>query len=274
MPWEVRMFGSKVVAIIQARMSSTRLPGKALMNLAGKNSLTHIIDRVKASGAVDEICVATTTNRKDLRIKDYCHEILKVNVYQGSEEDVLGRVHKAAEKMDAKIIVDITADCPMIDIEHLKVLVREVKNNGALYASNVITRTFPDGYDIQVYTFKLLSVLNKIVVRDTHRCHVGWNAIEYITQLTDCLGCSKGNLRYSSLPAREKLCHPEWGLTLDTEKDFELLSRIFTHFREKYRPLKEDWNLFSCEEVVDYLNKNKRLLAINKNITRKIPGQG
>jgi len=266
------MFGSKVVAIIQARMASTRLPGKVLMNLAGKNSLTHIVDRVKASGVVDEICIATTTNRKDLRIKDYCHEVLKVHVYQGSEEDVLGRVYKSAEKMSANIIVDITADCPMIDIEHLKILVREVKNNGSLYASNVITRTFPDGYDIQVYSFKILFLLNRIVLRDTHRCHVGWNAIEYINQLTDWLGYSQGNLKYSSLPAKEKLCHPEWGLTLDTEKDFDLLSRIFTHFRDKNK--KEDWNLFSCEDVVDYLNKNKRLLAINKNIVRKIPGEG
>lgn len=268
------MFSSKVVAIIQARMASTRLPGKVLMNLAGKNSITHIVDRLKASGVIDDICIATTINRKDLRIKDYCHEILKVNVYQGSEDDVLGRVYKAAEKMNAKIIVDITADCPMIDIEHLKVLVREVKSNGSLYASNVIQRTFPDGYDIQVYTFKLLSILNKIVVRESHRCHVGWNAIEYIDQLTECLGCSKGNLKYSSLPAKDKLNHPDWGLTLDTEKDFELLSRIFIHFREKNRPYVKNWNLFSCEDVVDYLNKNKRLLKINSDIVRKIPGQG
>lgn len=256
----------KVVAIIQARMGSTRLPGKVLMPICGKPSIHIMYDRIMQSKCVDDVVIATTSDIKDDCIRNYCYDVLKCSVYRGSNNDVLGRVLKSATIAKADIIVDLTADCPLVDPLHIGILVREVKNNHHDYASNTIIRSWPDGFDIQVYTRELLCKVDKIVTDYNHRCHVGWNIIHYIDQLR-----IDGKIKILNYRAATENFYPEWGLTLDEEEDYELLKVIFKHFNDS----KEFKNkIFTAQDVISFIKKDISILNINSKIKRKIPGQG
>jgi spore coat polysaccharide biosynthesis protein SpsF len=242
----------KIGAIIQARDGGTRLPGKVLLPLAGKPALLHCAERVSRS-YVDEIIVATTRSSK--QIIKFCKEN-KINYYAGSENDVLKRVYKAATKFKLNIIIDITADCPLVDPGNIGYLISTREGNKYDYVSNAIIRQYPDGFDIQVYTYDILKITNKIVKDKTHRHHSGWNIYEY-------RNISK--IYFFHEFVSDFFYHPDWGLTLDTKEDYILLDKIFKHF---------DDNRFTCREVIEYINDNPELLEINNKIKRKTPGEG
>ena len=248
----------KVVAIIQARMESERLPGKVLMELGSKPAIWHIVDRVREAEQVDHIVVAMPDTLKNKELRRSVTGALGCDVFEGSNEDVLYRVYMAAVRFDADIIVDITGDCPLVDPTHIDILVNSVKNDNVFYASNCHPRSWPDGFDVQVYTFDALKKVNDIVLDLKHRCHVGWN-----------IWYNKYNLfrneTVTHLPAPPEYRYPEWGLTLDTKEDLVVLDMIFKHFEN---------NDFFAEEVIDYVKEHPRLLEINGSVKRKTPGEG
>lgn len=251
----------KVVAIIQARIGGSRLPGKVMMKLGDKPALLHIIERVRRAKLVDEIVVASPNTHEDKdTICSFVNEleIPTIKTFVGSNEDVLYRIFMAANSTDADIVVDITADCPLVDPAHIDMLVDAVANAGSFYASNCHPRSWPDGFDVQVYTFAALKKMNGSVLNMKHRCHVGWNMWNYRYE------CFKNEL-YNHLPAPPDYYYPEWGLTLDTHQDFILLGKIFKHFPD---------NAFTAEEAIDYIKENPELLQINNSVKRKTPGEG
>lgn len=147
-----------VIAIIQARMGSTRLPNKSLMDIDGKTALEFMIDRVRKSNLVDDIVIATTTNQEDDMIADLCINN-QINCYRGSENDVLDRYYQSAKKHEATIVVRLTSDCPLID----PVLIDETINlfikKKVDYASNAVPpdkKKYPDGSDVEVFSFDAL----------------------------------------------------------------------------------------------------------------------
>jgi spore coat polysaccharide biosynthesis protein SpsF len=257
----------KVAAIIQARMGSSRLPGKVLLDLNGKSVLQHIVERVSRAKLVDEVIIATTvTTPEDHFLINHCLDDLKIKTFIGSENDVLQRVLDAADEFDVDIIVDITADCPLVDPDMIDYHVRQVLDNtfnynlDLIYASNIYPfRLLPDGLDVQVYTEYTLYAISEIVDDFNHRCHVGWNITNYKKYFHDL------KIYSIEFQLNEKMCHPEWGLTLDTEEDYKLLKKIFTHFGD---------NKFNTSWLVEYLYNNSELLKINNNVKRKIPGEG
>ena len=240
-------------AIIQARMSSTRFPGKVLHSLNGKNSIQHIVDRLKRSVNIDNIIVATTTNPADEAIVAYC-AYNNISFFCGSENDVLDRVYQCALANEVDVVVDLTADCPFIDIDMVDEMITLLNVYGYDYYSNVVERTWPDGFDIQVYTFKTLEYIWQNVEQGPHRCHTGWNVLKYDKMF-----------RIGNLDAPKGYRLPEMGLTLDTVEDAEVISEIFKKFDNKY---------FSVFECIDFVLEHPELMAINSNVERKIPGMG
>ena len=134
----------KIGVIIEARMSSTRLPGKVLMKVNNKTMLQLIVDRVNLIKKIDTTIVATTINKKDDEIIDWC-KLKKIKFFRGSEDNVLNRVYKAAKKFRLSTIILITGDCPLIDHNIISQVLNIYLNNNADYVSNSHIRTYPDG---------------------------------------------------------------------------------------------------------------------------------
>ncbi|MBU0671656.1 MAG: NTP transferase domain-containing protein [Candidatus Margulisbacteria bacterium] len=126
-----------ILAIIQARMGATRLPGKVLLDLEGKLVLERVIDRVKAAKLVDEVMVATTSNEKDKPIVAFCNKI-GIKVFAGSEDDVLDRYYQAALEVKPDHVVRITADCPLMDPNVIDAVIKRHLDKTADYTANII----------------------------------------------------------------------------------------------------------------------------------------
>ena len=151
----VRAYEYGRCAIIQARMGSTRLPGKVLMDLGGETVLARVVRRLQRAGLIDEIVVATTTSAADNAIVSEC-ERFSVAVFRGQENDVLDRYYHAAKWVDADAIVRITSDCPLIDPEITDNTIRAFVNCKPDYASNALQRTYPRGLDTEVIAWEAL----------------------------------------------------------------------------------------------------------------------
>lgn len=244
----------KVIAIIQARMSSTRLPGKVLLPLAGKPVLWWMIKRASLAKLVDKVVVATVNDLKNKPIKEFSNKISNsCYAYNGDEDDVIGRVVNCAREDQADIVVELTADCPMIDPRHIDILVNQLllstKDLRYDYLSNdVVNRSWPDGFDIQVYWLDSLLKCRRIFNPDKH---CGWN-----------IGARPKSFNIYHWVAT-KDCHwPELGLTLDTQEDYELLSLIFNVFGKDHA--------FHVEDVIKFLRDNPDMIT-NRNVKRKDP---
>ena len=153
----------KTVAIVQARMGSSRLHGKVLKKLGNSSVLDFLIYRLSKSSSIDDIVIATSTNDVDQEICDH-FQGTNINVFRGSEEDVLSRYVDAAKKYKADIIVRITGDCPFVDPDLVDDCVNKIKGTNIDYVSNCnkVTNPLPDGFDVEVFTMKSFLLLQKI----------------------------------------------------------------------------------------------------------------
>lgn len=240
----------KTIATIEARMSSSRLPGKVLMPYVGKSNLAHMIERLRRSQRLDDIVVATTVNKTDDPIVSLCEE-MNCTYYRGDEEDVMKRVLDAAKSVDAQLIVELTGDCPLIDHRHVDYLIALYAQSGADYVSNILTRSFPRGFDTQVFSVATLSDAAQKTQNKADREHVSL----YIY-------AGETPYRLQNWMAPAKLCHPEIEVTLDTMEDYHLLKEIF----ERLYPKNPD---FSAEDVVDLILGDERLSQMAQKKHRK-----
>jgi len=251
----------KCNAIVQARMGSTRLPGKVLLPLANKPVLQHIIERLRRSKYIDDVIIACTTNEADEPIIDLCNQ-LDCKYYRGSEDDVLTRVLEAAKEYKTDIIVEVTADCPMIDPIISDALVEQLGKRYYHYASNVYERTFPRGFDCQVFWTVALEQVNNTVDNPIDRQHVStWiyrnpknNTAYKIMNLTcwDELQYTEGYREVDKSDIR---------LTLDTEEDYILLKKIFD--------LYGDNNSFTFHDIIKLFDAVPNLKETNSHIEQK-----
>ena len=143
------------LAIIQARVGSTRLPGKVLKRICGKTIIQHVVDRVKKSNTVDKVFVATTHKVEDLALIKECVDA-GYNIFCGSEHDVLDRYYQLAKLERPDTIIRITSDCPVIDPAIIDLVVSEHLDNNADYTCNTMITPFPDGQDVEVFSFDVL----------------------------------------------------------------------------------------------------------------------
>jgi len=238
----------KVVAIIQARVGSTRLPKKVLKKIAGKPMLWHVIDRVKKAKLVDEVVLATTTKEEDKPLLKLAKES-GVKSYAGSEDDVLDRYFRAAVEFGADVIVRVTADCPLIDPEIVDKVIKYFLDGSFDYVSNVrIKPTYPNGLDVGVFSFDALEKAWKEAKKLSEREHVTpyiWNHPEMF---------KLGNVGHE-----KDLSEMRW--TVDTDKDLKFV-------REVYKRLYKKGRIFLMKDVLKLLEKQSELAEINKGIAR------
>jgi len=237
----------KVVAIIQARMGSTRLPGKVMKEIVGKPMLWHVINRVKNAKKLNDIVIATTNLKEDTQILDLASEI-GVKTYAGSENDVLDRYYQAAIMSKADVIVRITADCPLADPNVIDKVVRYYRINDFDYVSTSIKPTFPDGIDVEVFRFASLKKAWSEAKLASEREHV-----------TPYIWKNPNIFKIKNYENEDDILYMRW--SVDEQCDLEFL-------REIYNRLYAKDTLFYMEDVVDLLTKNPELMDINKDIVR------
>lgn len=240
----------RIIATIEARMTSSRLPGKVLLHAAGKPMLEHLVNRLRAVPSLDGIVLATTVNATDDELEAFSRRV-GISCYRGSENDVMTRVIGAAESAGADIAVGITGDCPIIDPQLVEQTIRMFKVNQADYVSNAHIRSYPDGMDVQVFPLAALkrsaAMTDDVIDHEHVTLHIR-NHPELFSQV--------------HLVAPPEIHWPELGLTLDEPKDFELLKKIIEHLE----PIN---SLFSCLDVVRLLREMPEWVAINQAVVRK-----
>jgi len=241
----------KIVATVECRMTSSRLPGKVLMEAGGKSMLQILVERLKKVVQIDEIVLATTVNNTDDPINELA-DALNISCFRGSEDDVLSRVLGAARAFGGDIIVEITGDCPLLDPEITSQVIDMYLKNDCDYASNLDPESYPIGFDTQVFSTELLAIAEKEGQTPEDREHVSW----FVRKRPE-------RFKKIHLPAPPELHWPELGVTLDEKNDYELIKNIY----ENLAPINP---YFSCLDVVRYLRQNNELVAINDQVKRKM----
>jgi spore coat polysaccharide biosynthesis protein SpsF len=242
----------RVVAIIQARMGSTRLPGKVLKDLGGETVLARVVKRTRRATLVDEVVVATSVLPGDDAIAREC-EGLKVACFRGDELDVLDRYYRAAQKFAADAIVRITADCPLIDPELIDATIRSRLEQKADYASNALARSYPRGLDVEAFTADALERAWSAAKEGYHRIHV-----------TPYLYENPKLFKVISTAGETDYSQYRW--TLDTPEDLELMRAIYKHFgnRDSMRWI----------EVLRLMEAQPELAALNSHVRQKAMREG
>ena len=250
------------VVIIQARLSSTRFPEKIIQPIwKGLSAIDILIRKLESCKAVDKIVVATTENPKDDKLVHYLvRRYPRTYIFRGSEDDVFDRMTQAAkfaQKNHPEIdtIIELTSDCPFADMEMLTGMLYFYNKRSFAYFSNILTRGYPIGYDIQIYIPELLYILNSRIPNKNHKIHGGWNIVNYSSVFK--------KIFIGNYFAGEKYFHPTWRIVLDYPEDLILLQHIINHF---------DRLDFGIDDVVNLMNEQPALLEINKNCTQKIAG--
>lgn len=197
------------VAIVQARMASTRLPGKAMMDLDGKPVIQHVLERARAAETVDEVVLATTTLESDDVLADWARDNGYL-VFRGSPTDVLKRLYMAARLWGATVVIRLTGDCPRLEPGVIDKVVRELNRGPCEFASNIVNRTYPKGLDTEVVTIGALRRLEKLTKTDRedapfHLLYEGVFVGRSVEAPTD---------------------HSDVNLCVDTEEDLERLREI------------------------------------------------
>ena len=242
----------RIVAIIQARMGSTRLPGKVLQDINGQTMLSHVVQRVRLAKLLDQVIVATTVEAADDPIVVACKN-LEVEVFRGSENDVLDRYFQASQAYDAGTIVRITSDCPLIDPTLIDKVIHAYLQEAADYAGNALTRTYPRGLDTEVIAQPALTRTWQEATEPYQRAHV----TPYIYQNPQLF-------HLASVKSVTDYSNHRW--TVDTFEDLQLVRAIYSRMAAK--------PLFSWQEVLNLLNQEPELQTLKQHIKQKSLEEG
>ncbi|MGA8273501.1 MAG: glycosyltransferase family protein [Candidatus Sulfotelmatobacter sp.] len=242
---------SKTLAIIQARMGSTRLPGKVLADIHGRPMLWHVIQRTLAAKTLDEVIVATTTQPSDDVIVAFCQEH-HVGCFRGEENDVLDRYYQAARQQYAGAVVRITSDCPMIDPQVVDKVVQAFLLDDCDYASNRLKRTYPRGLDTEVMTLRALGRAWADAREPYQRVH----ATPYIYQNPE---------QFKILSVTGDADYSAYRWTVDTVEDLEFVRAVYGRMAREG---------FLWGEVVRLLERQPELAEINRGVVQKAICEG
>jgi spore coat polysaccharide biosynthesis protein SpsF len=245
---------SRTVAIIQARMGSTRLPGKVLKDVVGQTVLARVVQRTQKCRLVDQVVVATSSASSDNAIVDACDRLC-VPCFCGSELDVLDRFLQAAETYSASTCVRITADCPLIDPEVSDHIVsRFVRSAPPVdYASNKIPQSYPRGLDTEVFTVDALRRAHRLATHDYERSHVTIYMYEHPA-------------RFRLLSIVSDVDRADWRWTVDTPEDLEFVRAIY----ERLGPSGD----FGWRDVIGLLEREPSLREMNSHVVQKAVREG
>ena len=235
----------KIVAIVQARVGSMRLPNKVMNLIFGTPMIEILLKRLNRSKLINQIILATPIDKKNINLIRHV-EGLGFSCIQGSENDVLDRYIKAAEKVNAEVIVRITGDCPLVDSILVDECINGFLNSGVDYYSNTIHPTFPDGLDVEVFKYSALKIASEKTAKQSHREHV----TPYLKETNIFSKFNHSN--------DKDLSAFRW--TVDNPEDFEVIQNIFQNFKPNI--------YFSWKDVLKLHSKNPKLFFANSQILR------
>lgn len=236
-----------IVVIIQARMGSTRLPGKMMMDLGGVPVIVHVVNRTRIIQSANEVWLATTTNQDDDVLAEWA-ETHDLSYVRGSADDVLDRYHNAAEQAHADVIVRITGDCPLIDPEIADRVIQRFLDTKCDYASNTHPPTFPDGLDVEVTSRNALEHAWREATLHSEREHV----MPYLWEHPELF-------HLENLKNDIDLSAHRW--TLDTPEDLEFLRHVVEACNEQ--------NEFcDMKKILEIVNAHPEWQKINKKFER------
>ncbi len=238
-----------IIAIIQARMGSSRLPGKVMMDLCGKPVIWHVFSRVSQSKLIDRVILATTTNTEDDVVEKFCNRS-GIPVFRGDANNVLSRYYMCAKQIldegnDIEYIIRITADCPVIDPLIIDKVVQLALDEKFDYASNVHPLSYPDGLDVEAFTFSALSTAYQNAQLPSEKEHV----TPYIIKTT--------SFRQGNVKNPQNIFNLRW--TLDHKEDYELIKII-------YEDLYPQYPNFLMDDILMLFKKKPELADINTHI--------
>lgn len=236
-----------VVAIVQARVGSTRLPGKVFELVSGKPLIWHIFERLKCSQKINNLVLATTTNEKDDKLAEWAEQN-KFDCFRGSESDVLSRYYHCAKEFNADIVVRITADDPFKDHRIIDKAINFLIKDNLDFVCNNNPPSYPEGMDVEVFTFNALEQSFNESKDPFEREHV----TQYIHRNKDIFAIQ--NLKYD-----HDLSYLRW--TIDTLSDLQMT-------REVYNGLYKEQVIFSFNEILEFISKNPQIEIINQGEKR------
>jgi spore coat polysaccharide biosynthesis protein SpsF len=245
--------GDAVWAIVPARMGSSRLPGKALADLAGRPSLRHIIERLARVPRLDGVAVATTDDAADDVIED-CAAAAGVPCYRGSADDVLDRTLQAAWMVGADTIVTVNGDSPLCDAQVVARVIERFEAKRPDYASNRLGgHRYPVGLDVEVFPTRLLGEIDPVATTPRDREHVTVHVYEHPERY-----------RLLNVEPERRHEHPELRVTLDTEEDLALIRAV-------YEALYPRDPAFGLDDVLDFIDRDPALARINAGVVQRVP---
>jgi len=237
----------KIICIVQARMSSTRLPNKVLMELGGKPVLSQVINQLSFSKKINQIIVATSTSKEDDAIIQWAKQN-KIDYFRGDLDDVLKRFYDTAKYFQADIIVRITADCPLIDPEIVDEVIKQYIKTNSDYVSNTNPPRFPDGLDTEVFSFYALESAYKNASLKSEREHV-----------TPFIRNNPTVFKIGNYEIEKNYESMRW--TLDNTEDYHFLKNIYN------RLIKYD-DYIHWQDVISLLDNKPDIMNINSHLTR------
>jgi spore coat polysaccharide biosynthesis protein SpsF len=238
---------TKVVTIVQARMSSSRLPGKVMKTILGKSVLLLQIERMSYSKLCGQIVVATSTNKNDDIIEEFCHTN-NIALFRGDEDDVLDRHYQCAKQYQADIISKIPSDCPLIDSRVIDKVFGYFLQNQFDFVSNLHPASYPDGNDVEVFTFSALEKAAKEASKKLEREHT----TPYFWENPQSFNL--GNVLWDK-DLDYSMSHR---FTLDYQEDFLFIQRVF----EELYSINPN---FSLDDILNLLKTNPGIYNINAN---------
>ena len=241
-----------IVAIIQARMGSSRLPAKVMKDVSGQPMLARVVNRVRRAKMPSKVVIATSTETADVAIAEFC-DAYSVPVFCGNELDVLDRYYQAARVHAADVVVRITSDCPLIEPEILDRVVEAFQGSQPDYASNTMVRTYPRGLDVEVVGMAALDRAWREASGGYQRTHV----TPYFYQNPMLFRC---------LNVADKLDHSAYRWTVDTTEDLEFVRAIYARLGPS--------GVFSWRDVLDLLECEPALVGINRGVPQKTLQEG
>jgi len=240
----------KTIATIEARMNSSRLPGKVMLPIMGKPGLQLLIERLRRAETLDEIVIATTTHPADAVVERLAAK-LGIGCFRGSEEDVLGRVLETAKKTGGDVIVEITGDCPLLDPTMVDAVVQRYRTGKYDYVSNALRRPLPHGLAVQAFATAVLAEVAELTQDPADREHVSL----YIYQHPE-------RYRLHTVIMDEAERHSDIRITLDTADDYALINAI-------YEELYPQDPAFSFRDIVELVRNRPELLEMNRHSVHK-----
>jgi spore coat polysaccharide biosynthesis protein SpsF len=238
-----------VLCIVQARLGSTRFPGKVLEPLGGTTVLGQVLDRLQRARTLEAIVVATTTSPRDEALVAYC-ERRATPVFRGSEDDVLARYHGAATRFGGDPIVRVTSDCPFVDPATLDRVVAAHRESGVDYTGNDLVRTYPLGLSVEVFAMAALVQAHGEAVQPDEREHV-----------TPFIRARPYRFGLRNVSAPPELSRPHYRITVDTPEDYTLVARLCE--------LAGGDPLVPSRRIVAWLDAHPELAAINAHVPQK-----